>query len=743
MKNALAMVLLATAAHAQIPVNLPAARPAEPAAAPTPGGGRGAAQAPAGAAGRGRGAAAPSAAAPSPKDLKYPSLRALHTPATIAFTLPNGMKVVLLEDRDLPVTGGVALVRAGTLTDPPERIGMAHLASILLRTGGTTVKTGEQVDNLLDGGAASLDSQAGESAATLAFSSLTENTAAALELFREVLVQPGFRPDRVEMARAQMRDAIAHRNDNPAVVARREFGALVYGAVTPFGWREEYTTVDRLTSASLRAFHQRYYFPANVTLGVWGDFAAAEMKASLEKLFGGWTAQQQPVAAFPKIKDAPAPGVFVAEKKDVTQSYFTMGHLGGLKSDKDCAAMEVLAAILGGGPESRIAVRLRTKLGIPNDVTAAWNADYAKPGLLEISGTTKAVSTTSTLLAIKEEIERLRTAEVSEEEWRLARDAAVHRMVFTYDSLARQFAGQMVLEFHGYPKDYLAQHQKALEAVTRADLLRVAKQHLRTGELTIVVVTNPQLLAEPLERLGPVTALDLTIPQAKPDVADTTDASMAKGRQLLAAAQAAAGGKAKLAAVPDYAMDAEYRIDSAVPNLGGSTIGQIDRWVSPDYFRQDMTVPAGRFSAYTDGKTGWIATEKRWNPLTGAQRSQVQGDLFRSYFRLLLSETLEGRVVNAVDDNSVQITDPAGQVANVEFDPRTHLPKRVSYDTQQATGAPIYSEDLFDDFRDVGGLLVPFKITINQGGRRFADVAVKDYKINTGLRAGELARRPQ
>ena len=231
MKNALAMVLLATAAHAQIPVNLPAARPAEPAAAPTPGGGRGAAQAPAGAAGRGRGAAAPSAAAPSPKDLKYPSLRALHTPATIAFTLPNGMKVVLLEDRDLPVTGGVALVRAGTLTDPPERIGMAHLASILLRTGGTTVKTGEQVDNLLDGGAASLDSQAGESAATLAFSSLTENTAAALELFREVLVQPGFRPDRVEMARAQMRDAIAHRNDNPAVVARREFGALVYGAV--------------------------------------------------------------------------------------------------------------------------------------------------------------------------------------------------------------------------------------------------------------------------------------------------------------------------------------------------------------------------------------------------------------------------------------------------------------------------------------------------------------------------------
>jgi hypothetical protein len=67
----------------------------------------------------------------------------------------------------------------------------------------------------------------------------------------------------------------------------------------------------------------------------------------------------------------------------------------------------------------------------------------------------------------------------------------------------------------------------------------------------------------------------------------------------------------------------------------------------------------------------------------------------------------------------------------------------VSYDTQQASGAPIYSEDVYEDFRDVGGLKVPFKITINQGGRKFSGVVVKDYKINTGLNPLELARRPQ
>ena len=96
---------------------------------------------------------------------------------------------------------------------------------------------------------------------------------------------------------------------------------------------------------------------------------------------------------------------------------------------------------------------------------------------------------------------------------------------------------------------------------------------------------------------------------------------------------------------------------------------------------------------------------------------------------------LEGRTVNAIDETTVQISDAAGQVASVEFDPQTGLPHRVSYDTPQAAGPPIYSEDVYDDFRDIGGVKIPFKITINQGGRKFADVAVKEYRINTGIQA--------
>jgi zinc protease len=755
LRRILGILLLAAAARAQnVGVPAPGApkteKPAPPAA------GRGGARAPAtpATAGRGRGTApAPAAAggALSPKDLKYPPLRATQPPDAATFTLPNGLKLYLLEDHELPLIGGFALVRTGSLLDPPQQVGLAQLAGIAMRTAGTTLKTGEQIDTLLDNLASTMECAIGDSVGTVSFSGLKENAPATLQLFKEMLTQPAFRREKIELAKTQLRVAVAQRNDNAGIVARREFASLVYGKDAPFGWRQEYATIDRVSRNDLRAFHQRYFFPANVMLGVWGDFNTAGMKASLEKLFADWTVRQPPVPEFPKLKNAPSPGVFLAEKKDAPQTFFTIGHLGGQPADKDyakdyakdSAALEVLAGILGGGFESRIAGRLRAKLGIPNEVSAAWNADYARPGLFEISGSAKSVSTVAAIKAIQEEIDRIRTAEVTEGEWRYARDAAVYRLIFAHDSQSKLFARQLMLDYYGYPKDYLPLVQKALESVTRADVLRVAKQYLNPANLTVVVAANPAMFVEPLEKLGPVTKLSLAIPEAQPRVVESSDASLAEGKQVLLKAQAAAGGAGKLAAVKDYTMLAEYTIAPGMPNVGGSKVVQTDKWVAPAAFRQDATLPAGRVSVYTDGNIGWIATLRGWGALAGAQRSQVFGDLFRVYFRLLLSDRLEGRTVNALDDSTVQIADTAGQAAAVEFDPLTHLLKRVSYDIRQDSGASLYSEEVYGDFRDVGGIMLPFKFTISQGGSMSSDVVVKDYKINTGLNPLELSRRPQ
>src|ERR1019366_35823 len=108
--------------------------------------------------------------------------------------------------------------------------------------------------------------------------------------------------------------------------------------------------------------YHRYYFPKNIMLAVYGDFSVPEMKEKLEKLFGGWKAEQAPVPPFPPVTAKPAPGVYLAEKADVTQTFFAIGELGGTLRDKDYAALQVAADILGQGFTSRPLSQIRTKL---------------------------------------------------------------------------------------------------------------------------------------------------------------------------------------------------------------------------------------------------------------------------------------------------------------------------------------------------------------------------------------------
>jgi hypothetical protein len=441
------------------------------------------------------------------------------------------------------------------------------------------------------------------------------------------------------------------------------------------------------------------------------------------------------------VKNAPSPGIFLAEKKDLTQTVFAIGQLGVQYDSKDLAALEIMANVLGG-PRGRLAERTRGR-GNPAEIKVRWSADFDHPGLFEITGSTRSISTIETLKAVQEEIEKLRTAEITDDELRAGREAALSAAIFDADSKAKIFSALLADQYYGYPKDFQVAHQKALQAVTRADVLRAAKEAVTPANLTMVVAGNPMLFGDALDRLGPVSRLDTTVPLAKPEVAASTDTTLAQGKVLLGKAQAAAGGADRLGAVRDYTMLAEYVIASTVASIGGSKIVQTDRWVSPTTFRQDSILPAGRVSAYTDGKIGWIATPQGWGALAGVQSKQVLGDLFRVYYRLLLSDKLEGRTVNAIDENTIQVSDTTGQVSSVEFDAKTGLIHRISYDTMQAAGPPIYSEDIYDDYRDVGGVKIPFKITINQGGRRFSDVVVTEYKINTGLKSVDLAKRPQ
>jgi zinc protease len=685
-----------------------------------------------GAQGPGRGAV------PSYRSLTYSASRPFQPPKIEAVQLPNGMKLYLSEDHELPLVAGTALVRTGSVFDPAGKAGLAQLTALTMRSGGTRLRTGEQLDAALENLASRVEVNLGETLGSVSFACLKENQGDTLAIFKDILTAPVFRPERLEIAKTQLRTAIARRNDEPRQILDRESAAVRYGKDGPFAMRPEFATVDHLLRPDVEAFHRRYFFPANVMLELHGDFDASQMKAQVEKLFADWTAQQPPVPALPQPAAAPG-GVWMAVKRDMPRVWFSFSQTGPQAKEKDSAVLEIIAAILGGSPGSRLAKREVAITAGQVNLASAWFGNLDRPGALEISGAVPPGVAVQTIQGVREEIAQLRSSEVMEEELKAARDITVTRLAFALDTPGKVLGRLMLSEYYGYSRDLPFERQKLLAAVTRADVLRVAQERLDTTRFTLFVLGDTAEIAKQVA--GPGTSpnmVDISIAPTKPGAAPSDTASLDRARQLLAKARQASGGEQNWAAVKDMTQVVTV---VASAQAGGGARTQANRWIAPAVLRQENTLATGRAIAFYNGTNGWISNGMASGALLGQQLQQVQRDLFLLYPRLLLSDRIEGRVANALDDQTVEIQE-GSNIVRLILDPETGLPAKILHESPGTNGLPVAVEEDLKDFRDVGGLKVPYQVDMLQNGVKFAEATVTDLKFNQGLKTEELQRRP-
>ncbi len=681
-------------------------------------------------------AAAATASASKYKNLKFPPLRDVEIPQVEKFTLSNGMRVYLLENHELPLISGRALVRVGNLFDPKEKAGLADLTGNLIRSGGTKAKTQEQINEALEGVAGSVESSIGETSGNVGFSALAESSDQVMALFAEVLTQPAFRQDKLDNALIRERSGISRRNDDAGDIAGREFARTLYGKDTPYGMQVEYATLNNITRDDLVKFYDRYFFPANIMLSVTGDFKSADMRAKLEKLFANWTVKRDPVPPMPQVNQPPHHAVQFVEKTDVTQTFIRIGHLGGKLNDPDYPALEVTTAILGGGFPSRLMRKIRSEMGAAYSIYSNWGANYNHPGTFVIGGSIEGKYTIDALSAIQEEVSKLRTLEVTDQELATAKNTALNSFVFNFDSPVKTLNRMVTYDYFGYPSDFLNQYKKSLEAVTKADVLRVAKNYIKPENFTIVAVGDPKKMAgKDFKTLGmPVEKLDITIPQPKQESAKSDSGSLAKGRDLLNKAAASIGGAQNLSALKDYIQV----VDSKMGN--GMAVQQKNQWMPPGLLRQDVTLPFGKITSFFDGQQGWVKAPQGEQPLTGSGALQIQQQLFADLFNLLRSNQVQGRNVNYAGNGTLEITE-GPLMAKLVVDESSGLPAKS---VMQITGpqGPVLIETAYSDFRDIGGgLKYPFKSQVTQGGKVVSDMTVAEMKANIGLKAEDLSKK--
>jgi len=449
------------------------------------------------------------------QQIPIPQLPAFHPQKPKRIELPNGMVIFLQEDHELPLIDGVARIRGGERSVPANKSGLIEIYGEVWRTGGTKSQTGDQMDDYLEQRAAKVETAGTVDSTSISWSCLKEDFDDVFRVFEDLLRNPEFRADKIEIAQKGAYDAISRRNDEPAQIAGREAAKLVYGAKSPYARVPEYATVAAVTRQDLVAWHSKYVYPNNIIVGVVGDFDAAKMEARLREAFASWPRGE--AAHDAEFKPEPVkPGYYEVDKTDVNQSNIQMVALGIRRDNPDYFAASVFNEAFGGGFSSRLFGDIRTSKGLAYAVGGGVGSAFDHPGMMRMMVSTKSKTTVESILALDEEMNELGKRPIDDEEIKRAKDAILNSFVFRFDSPEKVLHEQMAYEFYGYPLDFLETFQKKIETVNKEDVARVAAKYIHPNQMAVLVVGNTGQFDKPLSSLGTVTKLDIAIPAPPP-----------------------------------------------------------------------------------------------------------------------------------------------------------------------------------------------------------------------------------
>ncbi len=426
--------------------------------------------------------------------------------------LENGMVVYLLEDHELPLVTVSAMLRTGTWLDPSDKVGLAGLTGVVMRTGGTQRTSAGEVDEALERIAASVSVGIGSESGSASLDVLTKDLDRGLQMFADILMTPAFDANRLQLAKLQAIEGIRRRQDQPQSIASREFGKLTYGPEHPFARESTVASITKITRDDVVAFHAKTIHPNGIILGITGDFSRDDMLARLRAVFGGWTKGTPPDIALPPPPDDAAGSTRLVRfiGKGTSQTHLRVGHLSLKENDPDYPALTVLNDILGGSSfRSRLFQDIRTKRGLAYSVGSGLRAGTHERGVWLMRAETKVESTQEAISRLIANMERLREEPVTDEELSEAKESFVNSFVFSFASPVAIVNRLMGLEYDGLPKDFIQRLRDEVVKVTKQDLLAVARKHLHPERLRILAVGPPQALLPLLSGFGDVKEIPL------------------------------------------------------------------------------------------------------------------------------------------------------------------------------------------------------------------------------------------
>ena len=432
----------------------------------------------------------------------------IQMPLSTRRSLSNGLTVILMEYRKVPVVHYRLITRGGSAQDPDGLEGIASITTALMRQG-TATRTATQLAQEVDFMGGTLSASAGFDYCAVNGQVLKKDMDAGLDLFSDIILNPVFSQEELERERKQRLADLEAIKEDPHRAAGVMFNKTVYGT-HPYGRQSSgtKTSIGSFTQEQVLEYYRRVFLPNNSILVVVGDFVSKDMLAKIESKFGGWKSGEMKDRSLLHPAKINGKKVVLVDKPDATQTQIWIGNIGVDAGHPDNFAIDVANTVFGSSFTSRLMDELRVKRSLTYGASSSFPSNLYG-GTYVISTFTKNETLTETVDVVLEEIRKYREKGGTVEEVKKAQNylsGEFARSLQTPEALAFNITS---VELYGFPKNYLDTYIEKLKAVSNADVQRVVSRHFLLNDLLFVFVGPAKLDSSIVERYGPTSVVDL------------------------------------------------------------------------------------------------------------------------------------------------------------------------------------------------------------------------------------------
>jgi len=403
--------------------------------------------------------------------------------------LDNGLIILHKENHNLPIVTVTLIVKAGQAREAETKAGLAHLTAELL-TEGTKNRTAKAISDEMDFIGASLDASAGSDYTTVSLSVLKKDVEKGFDVCADILQQPVFPDEEIKRKKEQVKGFLQKLEEEPSFLAAQAFKKAVFGS-HPYGRVVQGTviSINAITRDDIVSFHSKYFIPNNAILSVVGDVTKKELSTLIDKYFSPWR-KGKPPGGEACIQDAVQDAQVIKIDKDLTQANILIGKRGVRRESPDYYQLSVMNYILGGGGlSSRLMQSVRDEMGLAYDIRSFFAA-MKETGSFEVSVQTKNESANTVIEEISRQVNNMRAEHVTDQELSDAKSFLIGSFKRRLDTNRKITDFLALVEFYNLGLDYIERYPEYIDAVTKDDILNVARKYIDPDQFILVVVAN-------------------------------------------------------------------------------------------------------------------------------------------------------------------------------------------------------------------------------------------------------------